>query len=158
MVGRSVLVCYGCGKYGGELPLTLNLRLPGQYQDAETGTHYNYRRDYNPATGRYLTRDPIGLKGGINTYAYVENNPLGLSDSLGLAPDDTGLEWDLTPLKPTATLTATVDTSALASYRAVADREYGNQIIDDFASTGAPDVCIVGVDVPSAFQGGLSLL
>ena len=64
--------------------ITLNLRLPGQYHDNETGTHYNYLRDYDPETGRYITSDPIGLKGGVNTYAYVGGDPLGLLDPLGL--------------------------------------------------------------------------
>ncbi len=65
--------------------ITLNLRFPGQYHDDETGTHYNYLRDYDPETGRYITSDPIGLKGGVNTYAYVVANPLRYYDSLGLA-------------------------------------------------------------------------
>ncbi len=64
--------------------IVLNLRLPGQYFDAETGTHYNYLRDYDPATGRYLTSDPIGLRGGANTYAYVGADPLNGSDPTGL--------------------------------------------------------------------------
>ena len=58
--------------------------FPGQYYDPETGLHYNYFRDYDPATGRYVQSDPIGLGGGINTYAYAENQPVNRFDSRGL--------------------------------------------------------------------------
>jgi RHS repeat-associated protein len=61
-----------------------NLRYPGQYYDSETGLNYNYFRDYDPATGRYVESDPIGLRGGINTYSYAYSNPVNLADPMGL--------------------------------------------------------------------------
>ena len=64
--------------------VTLNLRFPGQYYDAETGLSYNYFRDYEAGTGRYVESDPIGLGDGSNTYAYVRSRPLKLRDPFGL--------------------------------------------------------------------------
>jgi RHS repeat-associated protein len=58
--------------------------LPGQYFDAETGTHYNYFRDYDPTLGRYIESDPAGLRGGTNTYGYVDQRPLITFDPYGL--------------------------------------------------------------------------
>ena len=63
--------------------LTYNLRFPGQYALSETGLSYNYLRDYDPTIGRYIESDPAGLRGGINTYAYVEDDPLDGIDPFG---------------------------------------------------------------------------
>lgn len=52
-----------------------------------TTTHYNYYRDYDPAIGRYMQSDPLGLLASRNLYDYVGSNPLRDSDSRGLAPD-----------------------------------------------------------------------
>jgi RHS repeat-associated protein len=62
----------------------LPLRLPGQRYGSETGLHYNYFRDYDPSIGRYAESDPIGLNGGLNTYAYVGGRPLRYVDPRGL--------------------------------------------------------------------------
>src|SRR5438552_8524939 len=65
-----------------EFPLMLSL----YYRDRETGNFYATQRDaYNPSIGRFPQSDPIGLLGGINTYAYVWNDPLRFTDPLGLA-------------------------------------------------------------------------
>jgi len=60
------------------------LRFPGQYADKETNTAQNVFRDYDPAIGRYLQSDLIGLRGGVNTYGYGFSDPLIYIDQNGL--------------------------------------------------------------------------
>lgn len=85
---------------------TLHLRLPGQYEDAETGLHYNQQRYYNPERGQYLSPDPLasspGYPDGPNPYAYVRYNPLRYVDPQGLilfAFDGTGNTNDANDLQ-----------------------------------------------------------
>jgi RHS repeat-associated protein len=59
------------------------IRFQGQQFDEESGLHYNRFRYYDPALGRYITQDPIGLNGGANTYSYAKN-PIQLLDPFGL--------------------------------------------------------------------------
>ena len=59
-------------------------RFPGQYAE-ESGLSYNYYRDYDPATGRYVETDSIGLKGGLNTFEYASSNTARWTDPFGLA-------------------------------------------------------------------------
>jgi RHS repeat-associated protein len=70
---------------GDNIPFNLDLRFPGQQFDSLTGLHYNYFRDYDSGTGRYVQSDPIGLNGGSSTYGYVDGNPGFGVDPFGLA-------------------------------------------------------------------------
>ncbi len=69
--------------------VNVRLRFLGQYVDEETGLAYNYFRDYDAVTGRYVESDPVGLDGGLNTYAYAFGAPTVRTDPLGLyTPDE----------------------------------------------------------------------
>ncbi|NOT88643.1 MAG: RHS repeat protein [Lysobacter sp.] len=72
---------------GDSTAFVFDMRFPGQRYDAISGLNYNYFRDYDPATGRYMESDPIGLSGGISTYGYVGGSPLNITDSTGLCFD-----------------------------------------------------------------------
>jgi RHS repeat-associated protein len=61
-------------------------RFPGQYLDRETNLAYNMARDYDSGLGQYTRSDPIGLKGGLNTYAYARSAPIRFVDPSGEDP------------------------------------------------------------------------
>ena len=70
---------------GDGTSLAFNLRFPGQRYDAATGLNYNYFRDYDTGSGRYVESDLIGLDGGISTYMYAGSQPFVSVDLDGLA-------------------------------------------------------------------------
>ena len=81
------------------------MRFAGQYFDNETRLHYNYFRDYDPETGRYISSDPIGLAGGLNTYGYALQNPLTYVDPDGKQP--------ICAVWPLGTLTCAIVTAGI---------------------------------------------
>ncbi|EMN5132515.1 RHS repeat protein [Burkholderia contaminans] len=74
------VICEASGAVSHANPI----RFLGQHHDAESGLHYNRYRYYDPNVGRYVSKDPLGLLGGYNLYAYVRNAPTMRSDPLGL--------------------------------------------------------------------------
>ncbi len=67
-----------------------NVILPGQVFDGQAGLHQNGHRDFDPAVGRYIESDPLGLRAGINTYDYTEDNPINNYDAKGLETSSIG--------------------------------------------------------------------
>ncbi|WP_269764308.1 RHS repeat-associated core domain-containing protein, partial [Burkholderia ubonensis] len=117
------------------------IRFPGQYHDDETGLHYNRHRYYDPNCGRFISKDPTGLAGGINVYAYGRN-PITWIDPLGLEGEDLGVIYrggsrtpvNLTPrtqdvtglsanVKPVPGKSVVIDTSRLNLLCAICDNK-----------------------------------
>ncbi|WP_164764646.1 DNA/RNA non-specific endonuclease [Streptomyces lydicus] len=82
---RSRSTVWGATTHARGATALTPFRFPGQYEDRETGLHYNYFRHYDPESGRYTTPDPLGLAPAPNPVAYVDD-PQTWSDPLGLAP------------------------------------------------------------------------
>ncbi len=74
---------FGVGTPSGSR--TVNIRMPGQYYDSESGLFYNWNRYYSPDIGRYISSDPIGLKAGLNTFNYASVSPVMYRDPTGQA-------------------------------------------------------------------------
>ena len=110
-----------------------------------TGLHYNYYRTYDPITGRYLERDPIGLLGGVKTYGYVGSNPLMFVDPFGLAE-----------LPPSYAVSYTnyygnyyMSTRSNRSPMGPCKRSFGERVLDRFITTNK---AICGVLAPTGLS------
>ncbi len=64
--------------------ITNSFRFTGREFDTETNLQFSRARYYDPSAGRFLSQDPIGFNGGVNAYAYVQNNSPTFADPLGL--------------------------------------------------------------------------
>jgi len=77
-----------------------NLRFAGQLYDSHAGLHQNWSRDYDPAIGRYVESDPLGLFDNVNTYSYVRSRPVSWVDPTGLATCGSGKNEKYVPDNP----------------------------------------------------------
>jgi RHS repeat-associated protein len=119
------------------------LRFQGQYHDDESGLHYNRYRYYDPDTGRFISRDPIGLLGGMNVHAYAPNpvewvDPLGLARIYKDAPyhgvKDTGVK-SKAPLNGPGALDNSVQVKESSPRRVGVDPENGDIVVMDKTRT-----------------------
>ncbi len=112
VVWSATYDAYGQAQVDAGSTLVNNLRLPGQYFDEESGLHYNRHRYYDPATGRYIQADPLGLGNrpnagtyqtsqscihgyndiDINYYVYADANPINKIDPFGTLSIGLGVE------------------------------------------------------------------
>jgi RHS repeat-associated protein len=103
----------------------LNMRLPGQVYDIESNLHYNYFRDYSPETGRYVQSDPIGLRGGINTYSYVTGQPTRYIDPDGRIV--MALPWAVPPIVEGLVFVGTAAGAAWGLHKATQNNDASGQ-------------------------------
>ncbi|MCC6506339.1 MAG: RHS repeat-associated core domain-containing protein [Aquimonas sp.] len=131
---------------------SLGLSFPGQYLDAESGMADNWHRVYDPSSGRYTQSDPIGLAGGVNTFAYVGGNPVNSVDPFGLKGhgnwNDVGtlsaLGRETNPCVARAFVDSALNlTPFVGTYRALSGGEASS--LDGLSSTASTSSLVLGV-------------
>lgn len=104
--------------------IKINLRMPGQLWDSHSKLSYNYFRDYSPEIGQYIQSDPIGLRGGLNTYTYASSNPLRDIDPKGLNPVAAAVVGSAVSLGPRALMAAALGAAAVITGDLLVTDEY----------------------------------
>ncbi|MGP2937146.1 RHS repeat-associated core domain-containing protein, partial [Serratia nevei] len=121
------------------------LRYAGQYQDDESGLHYNLFRYYEPEVGRFTTQDPIGLRGGLNLYQYAPN-PLMWVDPFGLSKNTCSVEKGIEHEKTFKSLNDARDHARKAS-------GIGDDAVDFIQEIGPQKGRVTGRMSPDGKQG-----
>ncbi len=113
---------------GDGTAFVFDMRFPGQRYDSATGLNYNYFRDYDPGTGRYVQSDPIGLDGGMSTYGYANGSPLVYSDPEGLIAGRILLGLGMRYLAPRLAMRSAMRKAQLQAMRNAQGRKFAKNI------------------------------
>ena len=148
---------------GDGLLVVNNFRFPGQYYDAEIGLNYNYFRTFDPTLGRYTQSDPIGLNGGMNTFAYVLSNPISFIDPVGLSGIDAMIYGGISSTQAQGLSAAQqapifndMWTSFSPSERSRFQVEFGSNLANQSAMAGS--MCLLGGQPVGAVVGAVGFL
>ncbi|OCG40123.1 hypothetical protein A9G29_08605 [Gilliamella sp. Fer2-1] len=138
------------------------LRFQGQYYDEETGLHYNLNRYYDPFTGRYITQDPLGIQGGLNSYQYVNGDPINWIDPLGLIKVENngfeGISFNINQPKHLATVDGFSQSRGISGGHNAdafydAAKQYNVKIVSE-KPTGVPGITEVKYQIPTKDRAG----
>lgn len=130
---------------GDGISFVFDLRYPGQRFESATGLFYNRYRDYDPGTGRYVESDPIGLNGGMATYAYVGSNPLNDTDLYGMAGSQATRSPKPKPPRPPNQRKWSGSEGSLAAFQSVDD-------LQGYFATGPKDALMARYLLNGAMQ------
>ena len=143
-VWNAYMEPFGAATVFGSNSASIDLRLPGQWLQAETGgLNQNWFRDYDPTLGRYLQPDPLGIEAGQNPYVYALGDPLDRQDLTGLVTISVGFNLNLIP--------GSGSTGTVGFYY-TSQGNYGGPDIGTYTSSGGG----VGLDLGASVSGSIT--